>query len=110
MARLYALLCRKFGGALPELTDEVVASWQDEGVTTVEQLRRRIIENAKARYVEDMTESLAVFLSDELCKRCTFTLDEDELAQTRQEGREMAADMLRSGGLDPEQATDDEVR
>lgn len=95
---------------LPELTDEAVASWQLEGISTVEALRADITARARAQYVEDMSESLTVFLDEELCRRSTFRLDEDELAQTRQEGHDMARDMLRSAGLDPDSATDDEVR
>lgn len=95
---------------LPELTDENVAAWQLEGIATVAQLRESVVEKARAQYVEDMTEALTVFLDEELCRRSTFQLDEDELSQTRREGHEMARDMLRSAGLDPDTATDDEVR
>lgn len=95
---------------LPELTDENVASWQLEGIATVAQLRQSVVDKAKAQYVEDMTESLTVFLDEELCRRSSFELDEGELEATRQEGHEMARDMLRSAGLDPDHATDDEVR
>lgn len=95
---------------LPELTDENVAAWQLEGISTVAQLRESVVDKARAQYVEDMTEALTVFLDEELCRRSTFQLDGDELAQTRREGHEMARDMLRSAGLDPDTATDDEVR
>lgn len=95
---------------LPELTDENVAAWQLEGIATVAQLRESVVDKARAQYVEDMTEALTVFLDEELCRRSTFQLDEDELSQTRREGHEMARDMLRSAGLDPDTATDDEVR
>lgn len=95
---------------LPELTDENVAAWQLEGIATVAQLRESVVEKARAQYVEDMTEALTVFLDEELCRRSTFQLDGDELAQTRREGHDMARDMLRSAGLDPDTATDDEVR
>lgn len=95
---------------LLELTDETVAAWQLEDAATVAQLRASVEKKARAQYVEDMTEPLAVTLSEEFCRRCTYELDGDELAQTRQEGRDMARDMLRSSGLDPDSATDDEVR
>lgn len=94
--------------ALPE--DETVASWNLEGIADVEALRKSIVNAARNQYAEDMGESLALFLSDEVCRLSTFILDEEELEIARKEGHDMAVDMLRSGGLDPDTATDEEIQ
>lgn len=95
---------------LAPLEDAVVASWGLEGIATVEALRQHIVNSARNQYAEDMGESLALFLSDEVCRLSTFVLDEEELEIARKEGHDMAVDMLRSGGVDPDTATDEEIQ
>lgn len=92
------------------LEDEAVASWGLEDIACVDALRRHIVDSARKQYAEDMGESLALFLSDEVCRLSTFILDEEELEIARKEGHDMAVDMLRSGGLDPDTATDEEIQ
>lgn len=92
------------------LEDAAVASWGLEGIADVEALRRHIVNSARNQYAEDMGESLALFLSDEVCRLSTFILDEEELEIARKEGHDMALDMLRSGGIDPDTATDEEIQ
>lgn len=94
---------------LPELNDETVAAFGIEGVETVAQLTAQIRAEAKAQYVSDMAEAVAVAVSSEANDRSTFALDEEELREVEAEGQAMAEDMLRSAGLDPETATDEEV-
>lgn len=94
---------------LPELTDEIAASLGIDGVNTVAGLKNHIEDEARAQYVEDVTEGIAVAVSNELNERSEFELDPDELETVRAEGKSMADDMLRSSGLDPETATDEEV-
>lgn len=95
---------------LAPLEDAVVASWGLEEVASVEALRQHIVNSACNQYAEDMGESLALFLSDEVCRLSTFILDEEELEIARKEGHDMAADMLRSSGVDPDTATDEEIQ
>lgn len=95
---------------LAPLTDEAVATWGLEDISTVEGLKASIISKKRNQYVEDMSEALAVYLNEEVCRRSTFALDEGELETARQEGHSMAVDMLRSSGLNPDTATDEEVQ
>lgn len=95
---------------LPPLTDETVASWGMDGVSTVEALIASMKAAACDRYVEDMAVAVAVELSNEAVERSSFNLDPEEVKTVCAEGQEMAEDMLRSAGLDPETATDEEVR
>lgn len=92
------------------LEDEAVASWGLEGIANVKTLRRHIADSARNQYAEDMGESLALFLSNEVCRLSTFILDEEELETARKEGHDMAVDMLRSAGVDPNTATDEEIQ
>lgn len=92
------------------LEDAVVVSWGLEGIASAEALRQRIVNFARNQYAEDMSESLAIFLSNEVCRLSTFILDEGELEIARKEGRNMAVDMLRSSGVDPDTATDEEIQ
>lgn len=92
------------------LEDEAVASWGLKGIANVEALRRHIANSARNQYAEDMGESLALFLSSEVCRLSTFILDEEELEIARKEGHDMALDMLRSAGVDPNTATDEEIQ
>jgi FKBP-type peptidyl-prolyl cis-trans isomerase (trigger factor) len=94
---------------LPPLDDETVAAWGLDGVETVDQLTAQIRSEAKAQYVSDMAEALAVEVSGAANDRSTFDLDEEELRAVEAEGQVMAEDMLRSAGLDPDAATDEEV-
>lgn len=94
---------------LPPLDDETVAAWGLEGVETVAQLTAQIKSEAKTQYVSDMAEALAVEVSGAANDRSTFDLDADEIRETEAEGQTMAEDMLRSAGLDPDTATDEEV-
>ncbi len=94
---------------LPSLNDETVDTWGLEGVETVVQLTAQIKAEAKAQYVSDMAEALAVEVSNAANDRSTFDLDEEELREVEAEGQAMAEDMLRSAGLDPDAATDEEV-
>lgn len=94
---------------LPELSDETVRSLGMGGVETVEALKTQIVAEARAQYVEDMAEAVAVELSNEANEKSTFELDEDELNEVLKEGRDMAYDMLASAGLNPETCTDEEV-
>lgn len=94
---------------LPELSDETVRSLGMEGVETVEALKAQIVSEARAQYIEDMAEAVAVELSNEANEKSTFELDEDELNEVLKEGRDMANDMLASAGLDPETCTDEQV-
>ena len=95
---------------LPPLTDETIASWGLDGVSTMQDLIASVKAEACERYVEDMAEAVAVELSSEAVDRSSFELDAEELETVCAEGQEMAEDMLRSAGLDPETATDEEVR
>lgn len=95
---------------LPPLTDETVASWGMDGVSTVEALIASVKVEACDRYVEDMAEAVALEVSSEAVDRSSFVLDPEELETVCAEGQEMAEDMLRSAGLDPETATDEAVR
>lgn len=95
---------------LAPLTDEAVAGWGLEDISTVEELKASIIDHARKEYVVDMAEALAVYLTEEVCRRSAFALDESELEAARQEGHAMAVDMLRSSGLNPDTATDEEVQ
>ena len=95
---------------LPVLSDETVASWGLEGIRTVEALKRELRAKAKARYVEELAEPLAAAISTAVNERSRFALDPEELRAVEAEGREMAADMLRGAGLDPETADDEAVR
>ena len=95
---------------MPELTDEVVSSWDIDGVNSVETLLEQIKADAKAAYVEDMAESVTVALSEEVIARSKFVLDLDEVRIVEAEGRRLAEDMLRSAGVDPDTADDDAVR
>ena len=94
---------------LPELRDETVASWQLGGVETVEQLIEQVKAEARAQYVTDMAEAVEVEVCSEACSRSTFALDPEELREVETEGQAMAEDMLRSAGLDPAAASDEEV-
>lgn len=94
---------------LPPLTDETVGMLGMEGVETVEALKAQIVSEARAQYVEDMAEAVAVELSNEANERSTFELDDDERKEVLKEGRDMANDMLASAGLDPKTCTDEQV-
>ena len=94
---------------LPPLTDETVRLLGMDGIKTVAALKAQIVSEARAQYVEDMAEAVAVELSNEANERSTFELDEDERNEVLKEGRAMANDMLASAGLDPETCTDEQV-
>ena len=94
---------------LPPLDDGTVAAWGLEGVGTVEELSAQIKTEARAQYVTDMAEAVAVEVTGEAHRRSSFDLDPDELREVEAEGQAMAEDMLRSAGLDPETATDEAV-
>lgn len=94
---------------LPALTDETVKSWAMAGVDSVETLRQSIHNAQKQAWLEDMTPALAVWLSTQECGKSTFLLDEQELETAKAQSFRMAQDMLRSAGLDPETASDEEV-
>ena len=95
---------------LPALTDELVASWDLDGVHSVEDLKKDLYAKAKGQYVEEVAEPLAAALSQAVNERSRFELDPEEVLAVEAEGREMAADMLRSAGVDPETADDEAVR
>lgn len=94
---------------LPQLNDETVRSLGLDGIDSVEALKAQIVSEARAQYVEDMAEAVAVELSNEANEKSTFELDEDELNEVLKEGRDMADDMLASAGLNPETCTDEQV-
>lgn len=95
---------------LPPLTDETVAAWGMDDISTVEALIASVREKARAQYVEDLAEAVAVELSGEVNANSRFALDPEEVETVCAEGRQMAEDMLRSAGLDPETADDEAVR
>ena len=95
---------------LPPLTDETVAAWGMDGVSTVEALIASVREKARSQYIEDMAEAVAVELSNEVNANSRFALDPEEVETVCAEGQQMAEDMLRSAGLDPETADDEAVR
>ena len=94
---------------LPELCDETVRSFGMDGVETVEAMKAQIAADARAQYIEDTAEAVAVELSNEANEKSTFELDEDEVNEVLKEGRDMANDMLASAGLDPASCTDEQV-
>ena len=94
---------------VPELTDGAAASLGINGVSTANELKAFVEDSARAQYVEDNAENIAVELSMESNARSEFEFDPDELETVKAEGRSLADDMLRSAGLDPETATDEEV-
>lgn len=94
---------------LPPLTDEAVKSWAMEGVDSVEALRRSVYNAQKREWLEEMTPALAVWLSEQECGKSAFLLDGQELETAKAQSFHMAQDMLRSAGLDPETASDEEV-
>ena len=95
---------------LPPLTDETVASWGMDGISTAAELIASVKEAARAQYVEDLAEAVAVELSNEVTANSRFELDPEEIEAVCAEGQQMAEDMLRSAGLDPETADDEAVR
>ncbi len=95
---------------LPELTDEVVRTWNIDGVDTVNALLDQITAEAKEQYVQDMAEAVTVALSEEVDANSEFILDPDEVRTVEAEGQRLAEDMLRSAGLDPNTADDDAVQ
>ena len=94
---------------LPPLTDEAVAAWGMEGIAGVQALKDSIWEKERAQYMEDMAKALAVAVSRDINANSSFQLDVGELEAVRAESREMAADMLKSAGLDPDTVDDDAV-
>ena len=95
---------------LPPLTDETVAAWDMDGISTVEALIASVKEKARAQYIEELAEAVAVELSNEVNANSRFALDPEEIEAVCAEGQQMAEDMLRSAGLDPETADDEAVR
>ncbi len=87
---------------LPELTNQNISSFHIEGVNTLEQLKEKIYTKKCNEFIEDMTESVALYISDEVTSRSEFELDEEEIEMQKQEGIKMAKDMIVSNGYDPE--------
>lgn len=95
---------------LPPLTDETVASWGMNGISTVAELIASVKEKARAQYIEELAEAVAVELSNEVNANSRFALNPEEVEAVCAEGQQMAEDMLRSAGLVPETADDEAVR
>ncbi len=95
---------------IPELTDEYIASWAEEGINSLAQLKESIAAKARDEYIEDYKEALAVYLSERVNTESTFELDDDEIDKAKQQSRKMADDMLAANGIDPANAADEEIR
>lgn len=94
---------------IPELTDEAVRLLEIEGVTTVEAFKEMILDEEKAEYRESYAEALTLYLLGEINGNSTFELDDEELAHDKERSLVLAKEMLKSAGLNPETATDEEV-
>lgn len=86
---------------LPELTDQNISSFHIDGIRTIKQLKEKIYTERCNEYVEEMSESIALYIGEKVVSRSQFELDEKEIEMQKQVGIKMAKDMIASSGYDP---------
>lgn len=94
---------------LPELSDELVESWNLDGILNLQALWESLEAQQKNTWLGQMQEGLALYLSSEVCKRSSFRLDEAEVEAVKQDSYQFATQLIRNGGFDPDTVTDEEL-
>lgn len=95
---------------LPPLTDENAALWNIDGAKTVEALKAALLARQREEFIRDTAEGMTGEVLTLINERSSFSLDESDLAREMADAHVMLRDMLRSSGVDPDTATEAELR
>lgn len=98
---------------IPELTDEVVIKWNFEGLKSVKELRKWVMDKVYEEFLLDDEEyvDLAVAcISKKVAEKSTFELDDGECSKVEQEVMKRVRAVLDEQGLSPETVTQEQAK
>ena len=97
---------------IPELTDEVVIKWNFEGIKSVKELRKWVMDKVYEEFIlDDEYVDLAVAcISKKVVEKSTFALDDGECSKVEQEMMKRVRSILGEQGLSPETVTQEQAK